>query len=171
MDASWITLATGLIAGLGIGSVVTAQIQHVLRIKEAAHQSQRHDLEARYRVIILLMYAAFDFAGNETAMRIHRPDLKTQADVLHDLRAEWTNMLLFASKATLDCLRVFITEPTAKNLAACAISMRIDLGRDSVDLETLSLNLSPKGVGPGRRQIVSQLGSCFSMALRSARYG
>src|SRR5258706_10261622 len=144
MDASWITLATGLVAGLGIGSVITAQLQHALRIKEAAHQSQRHDLEARYRVIILLMYAAYDFAGNETAMRIHRPDLKSQADVLEDLRAEWTNMLLFASKITLHSLRVFISEPTAKNLAKCAISMRVDLGRDCVDLETLNIELSAK---------------------------
>jgi hypothetical protein len=89
------------------------------------------------------MYAAYDFTGNETAMRIHRPDLKTQTDVLNDLRAEWTNMLLFASRVTLDSLRIFIAEPTAKNLAKCAISMRVDLGRDSIDLETLNLTLSP----------------------------
>jgi hypothetical protein len=79
MDTSWITLATGLVAGLGIGSVITAQIQHALKLKEAAHQSRREALEARYKVVILLMYAAIDFAGNETAMRIHRPDLKSQA--------------------------------------------------------------------------------------------
>ena len=145
MDASWITLATGLIAGLGIGSVVTAQIQHALKIKEAAHESQRHDLEARYKVIILLIYAAYDFSGNETAMRIHRPDLETQTDVLNDLRAEWTNMLLFASRSTLDRLRIFIGEPTANNLAKCAVSMRVDLGRDPIDLETLNLNLSLAG--------------------------
>jgi hypothetical protein len=73
------------------------------------------------------MYAAIDFAGNETAMRIHRPDLKNQSDVLDDLRAEWTNMLLFASKNTLALLRVFILEPTGNNLAKCAVSMRVDL--------------------------------------------
>ena len=47
MDTSWITLATGLVAGLGIGSVITAQIQHALKLKETAHQSQRQALEAR----------------------------------------------------------------------------------------------------------------------------
>jgi hypothetical protein len=140
MDTSWVTLGTGLLAGIGLGSVITAQVQHWLRIKEATHESQRRDLEARYKVIILLMYAASDFAGNETAMRIHRPDLKNQTDVLHDLRAEWTNMLLFASKSTLDRLRAFIDEPTASNLANCALSMRTDLGRDSLDLEALKLD-------------------------------
>jgi len=144
MDTSWITLATGLAAGLGIGSVITAQIQHALKLKEAAHQSQREALEARYKVVILLMYAAIDFAGNETAMRIHRPDLKNQSDVLDDLRAEWTNMLLFASKNTLDLLRIFILEPTSNNLAKCAVSMRVDLGRQPVDLETLDLKLKRK---------------------------
>ena len=152
MDQSWITLATGLVAGLGIGSVITAQIQHGLRLKEAAHQSQRKDLEARYRVIILLMYAAYDFAGNETSMRIHRPDLKTRDDVLADLRAEWVNMLLFASKVTLDSLRLFISEPTPNNLARCAISMRVDLGRDPLDLSKLDISLDSSIAADSRPQ-------------------
>jgi hypothetical protein len=117
-------------------------IQHALKLKESAHESQRQALEARYKVVILLMYAAVDFAGNETAMRIHRPDLKDQNDVLADLRAEWTNMLLFASKKTLVLLRAFILDPTGHNLAQCAISMRMDLGRQPVDLESLDLNLT-----------------------------
>lgn len=138
---SWITLATGLAAGLGIGSVATALIQYALKRKETAHQSQRHDLEARYKVIILLMYAACDFAGNETTVRIHRPDLKTRDDVLGDLRAEWINMLLFASKSTLDSLRHFVSDPTTINLAECAISMRKDLGRDPLTLKDMNLDL------------------------------
>src|ERR1700741_4118846 len=59
------------------------------------------------------------------------------------LRRAW-NMLLFASKNTLDLLRVFILEPTGNNLAKCAISRRVDLGRQPVDLETLDLNLKRK---------------------------
>ena len=139
----WITLATGLVAGLGIGSVLTALIQHNLKLKEAVRQSQRQDLEARYKVIILLMYAAHDFSSNETSMRIHRPDLKSQGDVLGDLRAEWVNMLLFASKETLDSLRQFIENPSSGNLAKCATSMRSDLGRDSLDLKNIELGWSP----------------------------
>jgi hypothetical protein len=140
---SWITLATGLLAGLGIGSVVTALIQYSLKVKEAAYQSQRKDLEARYKVIILLMYAAYDFTSNETTMRIHRPDLKSREDVLAELHAEWINMLLFASKPTLDLLRQFIADPSSNNLINCAMSMRKDLGRDSLDFENLGLNLGP----------------------------
>jgi hypothetical protein len=56
-------LIAGLIAGLGIGSVTTAWIQHLLKRREADYQSHRKDLEARYRVVILLMYAAFDLRG------------------------------------------------------------------------------------------------------------
>ena len=139
MMQSWISLATGLAAGLGIGSVVTALIQHSLKRREAAHLSQREALEARYKVIILLMYAAHDFKGNETAMRIHRPDLKTREDVLGDLRAEWVNMMLFASKSTLEALRRFISEPTVGHLTECAVSMRQDLGRSSLLLEDVDL--------------------------------
>jgi hypothetical protein len=136
---SWISLATGLVAGLGIGSVVTALIQHTLKRREAAHQSQREALEARYKVIILLMYAAYDFKSNETAMRINRPNVKNREQVLEDLRAEWVNALLFASSETLEALRLFISDPTVNHLTDCAISMRRDLGRDPLLLKDVGL--------------------------------
>lgn len=86
MEASnWITL----ILGLGVGSAVTGLIQHLLKRKEVAYQSRRQELEKRYRVVILLMYAAFDFKANKTSLRIQRPDLKSQQDVLDELKAEW----------------------------------------------------------------------------------
>ncbi len=132
---SWITL----IAGLGIGSAVTAWIQHWLKIKEGRHQSQREALEARYKVIILLMYAAYDFPSNKSAFRINRPDLTSRAAVLLDLHAEWVNMLLFASVVTLDRLRTFIADPSRDNLLLCAASMRDDLGRDPLNLTKLKL--------------------------------
>ena len=50
-------------------------------------------------------------------------------------------MLLFSSKATLDLLRHFIAEPSGNNLIKCAISMRKDLGRDSLDFKNMKLNL------------------------------
>ena len=114
MDASWTKVIAALIAGLGIGSAVTAWIQYLLKRKEAAYESQRKDLEARYRVVILLMYAAFDFEANKTAIRINRPDLVDRPAILGDLTAEWYNMTLFASARTLESLRTFIKNPTKK---------------------------------------------------------
>jgi myo-inositol-1-phosphate synthase len=128
--ANWISL----IAGLGIGTVLTAMIQHLLKLKEVSHQSQRQDLEKRYRVVILLMYVAFDFELNKASLNINRPDLKNQKDVLEELEAEWTNMLLFASKSTLDNLHTFIQTPNKDNLHKTALSMRKDLGRGSIEL-------------------------------------
>jgi hypothetical protein len=130
--SSWISLGTGLVAGLGIGSAVTAYIQHFLKKRESAYQSQRQDLEKRYRVIILLMYAAFDYEKNKTSFRIQRPDLKNQQDVLDELKAEWYNMLLFASAQTLKDLHSFILDPNLSNLKNAAISMRCDLGRGEI---------------------------------------
>ncbi len=45
---NWITLVTGLLSKLGIGSVLTALIQYTLKRKESSFQSQREDLEKRY---------------------------------------------------------------------------------------------------------------------------
>ena len=136
---SWINLVVTLLAGLGIGSVLTALIQHSLRRREAAHQSQREALELRYKVIILLMYAAYDFRSNETTIRIKRPDLGSRNAVLEELHAEWINATLFASDQTLSALTRFMNDPSFKHLAECAVSMRQDLGRGSLPLRDLDV--------------------------------
>jgi hypothetical protein len=135
----WSALASGIIGGLGIGSALTALVQHTLRRREAAHQSQREALEARYKVMILLMYAAYDFKANETAIRIQRPDLKTRNEVLENLHAEWINAMLFASDRTLTALTYFLNDPSFKHLADCAVSMRQDLGRGQLPLQEMDV--------------------------------
>jgi len=135
MDTGLSSLITGLVAGLGIGTVATAIAQHFLERRKVALESQRKDLEARYRVVILLMYAVLDFKGNEAAFRINRPDLKTRESVLDDLRAEWVNMILFASSATLGSLQAFIERPSHHTLVSAAQAMRSDLGRGDIEVK------------------------------------
>jgi len=137
MDATLLSLITGL----GIGAVITSIAQHFIRKRELAYDSQRKELEARYRVVILLMYAASDFKGNEANLRINRPDLKTQKDVLEELVAEWHNMILFASSMTLDSLHAFIQTPSKANLLRAAYAMRKDLGRSSVKVDSIETTL------------------------------
>jgi len=135
MDAGLSSLITGLVAGLGIGTVSTAIAQHLLERQKATRESQRKELEARYRVVILLMYAALDFESNRAAFRINRPDLKTKEAVLDDLRAEWVNMILFASSTTLGSLQSFIEQPSHHTLVSAAQAMRSDLGRGNVEVK------------------------------------
>jgi hypothetical protein len=78
------------------------------------------------------MYAAYDFESNKTTMRINRPDLKDKKDVLDELRAEWYNMLLFASDGTLEALHKFILNTKIDTLKETAMSMRKDLGRGDI---------------------------------------
>lgn len=139
---SWVVLVTGLFTGLGIGSIVTALIQHLLQKRAAVLESQRQDLEKRYKVIILLMYAAFEFESNKSTLRIQRPDLSSQDDVLGELKAEWYNMLLFASGQTQTNLHAFIVSPTIQNLKNTAMAMRKDLGRDVIEHSLEELNFS-----------------------------
>lgn len=75
------------------------------------------------------MYAAFNFESNKTNLRSQRPDLKSKDDVLEELKAEWYNILLFASSQTIKCLNKFIKAPNLGNLKSTALSMRGDLGR------------------------------------------
>jgi len=135
MDPALSALITGLVAGLGVGTAATALVQHMLKQKEATRESQRRDLEARYRVVILLMYAAVDFENNRASFRINRPDLTTKKLVLEELQAEWINMTLFASSEALKSLQAFIAQPTRPMLFQAALAMRADLGRGGVVLE------------------------------------
>lgn len=144
MDAGLSSLITGLVSGFGIGTVVTAIAQHFLERQKAVRESQRKDLEARYRVIILLMYAALNFQDNQAAFRINRPDLKTKESVLDELRTEWVNMILFASSATLGSLKAFIERPSHQTLVSAAQAMRSDLGRGSVEVKEGVLREHPE---------------------------
>ena len=94
-------------------------------------------------VVILLMYAAFDFERNKTSFRTNRPELKNQKDVLDELKAAWYNMLLFASAQTQRDLHSFIQSPDLDHLKKAAISMRQDLGRgdfrDTIDVTRSAL--------------------------------
>jgi len=137
MDQGLSDLITGLVAGLGIGTALATLVQYWLKKREATYESQRKDLEARYRVVILLMYAAFDFESNRTTFRINRPDLKDKESVLKELVAEWHNMILFASSETLRALRSFVENPSEQNLLAAAFAMRKDLGRNQVIVDKL----------------------------------
>lgn len=150
MDASLSSLITGLVSGLGIGTVFTAIVQHAIKQKEATQESLRKDLEARYRVVILLLYAAFDFESNRTTIRINRPDLKDKESVLKELEAEWHNMILFASTETLKSLGLFISAPSETNLLAAAYAMRRDLGRGSVVVELPTRASHPTRLPRGR---------------------
>lgn len=135
-------LITALLAGLGIGSILTAFLQYILKQKETAFLSQRNELERRYRVIILLMYAAFDFKTNATTLHIQRPDLQNQEDVLEELKAEWFNMLLFASEETQSALHIFIETSTLENLKKTALSMRKDLRRGALGSSIMALTFT-----------------------------
>jgi len=130
--SNWITLVIGLISGLGIGSGVTSLIQYFLNKKQISLESQRKDLEARYRVIILLMYAVIDFKRNKTSLHKHRPDLKSVNAILDELKAECHNMLLFASEETIKNLHIFIKNPNNLNFQKTAIFMRKDLKRGNI---------------------------------------
>jgi hypothetical protein len=132
MDPAISNLITGLVGGVGIGAVVTALVQYLLERNKSIRESQRKDLEARYRVVILLLYAAVDFEANREMLRTRRPELGNKQAVLEELQTEWVNMVLFASSATLSALRAFIAEPSRSNLLAAAQAMRADLGRGKV---------------------------------------
>jgi hypothetical protein len=81
------------------------------------------------------MYAAFDYGTDRTSLRINCPDLLDKQSIVDELKAEWYNMMLFASVETLGSLRSFIQNPDKNNLRKTASGMRKDLGRGNFSIE------------------------------------
>lgn len=124
-----------VVAAFGLGAVLAALAQHFLQRRDKALDSRRQELEARYRVIPLLMYAVLYFEKSAATLSIHRPEMKSQQDVIEELKAEWHNMLLFGSPRAIDALKVFIESPSTSSYLAAISAMRADLGRGGFDVD------------------------------------
>ena len=114
------------------------------RKKEAQLHKQEFK-EARYKCVILLMYAALDFDTHAPLLHQHGrnfPDLKS----LHDeLKTEWHNMFLFASEDVLVEIHGFILSPSVTALRKTANAMRSDLWGGKVSDHVLRLDFPKVG--------------------------
>lgn len=69
-------------------------------------------------------------------------DVKTSEDIIEYLKAEYHEMLLYASKDVLVALQSFVKKPTRTNFLKTVLSMRKDLWLKSDSLTLEDVNLS-----------------------------
>ena len=130
---------------LGVGGVIGTYLRILWERKKEAELHKPEFKETRYKCVILLMHAALDFENQVHLLRQHGRDHADVASLLEELRAEWHNMILFASEDVLVSVHAFIREPSIKRFRQGALAMRKDLWGGKVSDQVLNLDFNETG--------------------------
>ncbi len=128
---------------LGIGGIVGGYITFLLDKKKELEFRQLEQKEKRYKSCLLYMDVFFE-PKNIKYLSSRQQDIDNPQDVLEYLKAEYHEMLLYASKNVILSVKEFINTPTRENFLKTVLSMRQDLWVKKNDLELASINIDFK---------------------------
>ena len=121
---------------IGILAIIGAFITFYLNKNKELEFKKLEQRARRYKSCLLYMDAYFNI-DHIKYLSIRQPDIHTKEDVISYLKAEYHEMILYASKSVILSLQVFINEPTRDNFLNTVLCMRKDLW---VRKEDLTLN-------------------------------
>ncbi|MCK4648649.1 hypothetical protein KAT51_03905 [bacterium] len=125
---------------IGIGGIITALFNKAKEIEfQKLEQKQK-----RYKSMLLYMDVFFE-PKNIKYLSSRQPDINTAKDVLEYLKAEYHEMLLYASKDVISSARDFINSPNRENFLKVVLAMREDLWIRKKDLELDDIKLKENG--------------------------
>jgi len=112
---------------IGIGGLLKSIIDFFIDNRKRRTETQHEFKEKRYKAILLLLYALVYYEKDQDQVKKHRPDIKSKDDLINEIRAEWTNMILYASDSVITTMKVFLHEPNVSNFSKTLLTMRKDL--------------------------------------------
>ena len=125
-----------LLGVIGIGGIITALINKNKEIEfQKLEQKQK-----RYKCIHLFMDVFLE-PKNIKYLSSRQPDINTSDDVLEYLKAEYYEMLLYASKEVILATKDFINSPNRDNFLQVFLAMRKDLWIKRKDIELHEIRL------------------------------
>lgn len=125
---------------LGVGGIVGGYITFLLDKKKELEFKQLEQKEKRYKSCLLYMDVYFE-PKNIKYLSSRQPDIDNAQDVIEYLKAEYHEMLLYASKEVILSVKAFINNPTRENFLKTVLSMRRDLWVKKNDLELDSIRI------------------------------
>src|SRR3989344_3847084 len=125
---------------LGLGGIVGGYITYLLDKKKEREFKVLEQKEKRYKSCLLYMDAFFE-PKNIKYLSSRQPDIDNAQDVIEYLKAEYHEMLLYASKDVILSVKAFINNPTRENFLKTVLSMRQDLWVKKNDLELDSIRI------------------------------
>ncbi|MBI2108343.1 hypothetical protein HYU10_05000 [Candidatus Woesearchaeota archaeon] len=114
---------------LGIGGIITAFLN---KYKEIEFQKMEQK-QKRYKSVLLYMDVYFK-PKNIKYLSSRQPDIDSAEDVIEYLKAEYHEMMLYASKEVILSVKLFIESPNRKNFFSAVLAMRKDLWIRKSDL-------------------------------------
>lgn len=130
---------------LGIGGIVGGYITFLLDKKKELEFRRLEQKEKRYKSCLLYMDVFFE-PKNIKYLSSRQPDIDNAHDVIEYLKAEYHEMLLYASKDVILSVRAFIETPNRENFLKTVLSMRQDLWvkKKNLDLNEIGIDFKSK---------------------------
>ena len=125
---------------VGIGGIIATSLTYVYEKRKQIKFSEQEEKEKRYKALAIQMRIVVEPENLKYVKHI-RPDLKTIEDWKNEVRAEWFNLLLFASDYVIKALKEFVLKPDNSTYAKTVIAMRKDLWNKKTSLKAEEINL------------------------------
>jgi hypothetical protein len=134
---------------LGVGGIVGGYITFMLDKKKELEFKQLEQKEKRYKSCLLYMDVFFE-PKNIKYLSSRQSDIENPQDVIEYLKAEYHEMLIYASKKVILAVKKFIDNPTRENFLTTVLMMRQDLWIKKKDLNIEDIRIDFK-VGCNRK--------------------
>ena len=126
---------------IGVGGIITTSLNKSKEIEfQKLEQKQK-----RYKSMLLYMDVFFE-PKNIKYLSSRQPDINSAEDVMEYLRAEFHEMLLYASKEVILVAKIFIESPSRDNFLNVVLAMRKDLWIKQKDLALTDIQLKEASV-------------------------
>ncbi len=134
-----IEIILGVLGLVGIGSIITTVMT---KQKELAFKVLENK-EKRYKSCLLYMDVYFE-PQNIKYLSSRQSDINSSKDVIEYLKAEYHEMILYASKDVVLKVKAFIEMPNKENFLETILAMRKDLWANKKDFELNEIFLQEK---------------------------
>ncbi len=124
----------------GVGSVATLFIKYILDKKKEKHVLEFEHKIRRYKSAMIFMNIYLNHS-NISFIRYSHPDITTKEDIRETLKAEYYEMLLYASDDIIENVHDLILSPSNDQFIKTIKSMRKDLWGNKTKLEDENLGL------------------------------
>jgi hypothetical protein len=137
-----INIITSLIAGLGLGSIVTAFISNWLDRKKEVELKLASILEDKYRSLLVFMACVLDIEKKKYFTINEQVVQKTSKEYLEQVKEYYYHSTLYSSDEVILSLKSFIKSPSQEMYIKVAQSMRNDLWKRNTKLSFNDINLN-----------------------------
>jgi hypothetical protein len=129
-------LILSILGIIGVGGIVTA----IMTKQKELEFKRLENKERRYKSCLLYMDVYFE-PSNIKYISSRQPDINSQTDVIEYLKAEYHEMVLYASKEVVMSVKAFICNPTYENFLTAVLAMRKDLWAKKSNLSISEISI------------------------------